>query len=162
MRRYVAAMMSAAALAAPLAPLPAAAQMSAGPRFTAGVNQIVFQEDASGYGRALIDQLMPGRIAGWSSSGVTTRLAVAQIALRSGDPQPAFAVRIENAEMCDLRNGCLTFVFVLRGADWKPILQTKSTALGIGPYDPRSGMAGLFTDGMQRWDWDGQRYDVIN
>lgn len=162
MRRHVAALLTAAALAVPAASIPVSAQIAAGPQFAASVSQIAFQGDASGYGRALVDQLMPGRLAGWASGGVSTRLAVAQIALRSGDPQPAFAVRVENAEMCDLRNGCLTFVFVLSGGDWRPIFQAKSKALGIGPYDPRSGMAGLFTDGMQRWDWDGQSYDMID
>lgn len=160
MRRNVAALAIAAALAA----TPALAQLSPapppGPQFPMGAVQVTFLGDTSGYGRALSDSIMPGRYDQWISDGVATRLGVAQIALRNGDPQPAFAVRFENAEMCDLRFGCLTVVFQLRGRDWKTVLQTRTVALAIGPYDPTSGMAALYSDRMQRWDWDGDRYDI--
>lgn len=156
MRRHAVALTVAAALAA----VPSLAQVTPGPHLAPGTAQVTFRADENGYGRALSDSLMPGRFDLWNAKGVATRLAVAQLAIRSGDQQPAFAVRFENAEMCDIRYGCLTVVFQLRGKDWKPVFQTKTVALAIGAYDPASGMASLYTDGMQRWDWDGDRYDI--
>lgn len=121
---------------------------------------VTFGEDRQGYGRALLEGLMPGQIASWEAQGISTRIGTAQISVNN-DRQPEFAVRLENPEQCD-RYGCLTFVFMMIGRDWKPVLQTKTATLTVGELDRASGMALLLTDGASAWAWDGQSYDMAH
>jgi hypothetical protein len=152
------------ALALAVATLAAAAALPGGAR-AQQVISVVPQDmgkpvqwgpDSHGYGRVLAQGVMRARLAEWDKRGIKTAFEVAQLSLR-GDGQPEFAVRVENRDMCDA-NGCVTFVFMLLGRDWKEVFQSKARTLSVG--SGATGMQPLYTNGSVMWGWNGTRYDV--
>lgn len=128
-------------------------------KLSPGFSPVVFSADSSDYGKNLLEIVFPGMLQEWSNSGINTQIGVAQILLFAKNPQPQFAITINNNLMCS-PNGCFIIVFDYENGQWQPVLQTVSKTLAV--QDQTENLVkNLETNFENKWQWNGKDFELI-